>query len=275
MKTLKYFAAALVCGALAFSACSTNPGPEGGNEGGDIVVGGETEEAPDLDPVDGQVILAVYFEVAPCNDVVLAGQYTWNNGADVAAWDGNYAKFAAVNGSSHWYAVQIDRPAEGELAYGKGVQLDADGSFSWDYQWARNSITVIDGIFEELKDENEGEQQFVFNSESEVVYASASSWANNPCVDFPVAETAWIKHPWAGGEEWTWAEMTKTAEGTFTYEGIFGGNGANIALEEDGAAAWYELGAIEGSDAVVTGDNVVFTFVSTSGTRGTLSVAKK
>lgn len=75
----------------------------------------------------GQLCVCVYFEAEVCNDVVFAGSYNgWNTEP------ANMAKFAALPGFEGWYYVAVtDTCANIE---GKPVQLNADGSFTWDNQ---------------------------------------------------------------------------------------------------------------------------------------------
>ncbi|MCM1035362.1 MAG: hypothetical protein NC038_08335 [Paludibacter sp.] len=248
MKNVKLFAAALCLGAFALVGCN----PDNGKTGGDDIIiggGGNTETTqPEIDPIDGKVILAVHFLETPCNDVVLAGSYTWADGTTVANWDENYATFTAVEGAEGWYQVVIQAPAAGEFAYGKACQLAADGAFSWDYQWAKNSITVLDGLYEELKEENGGEQQFVFNAESTVVYAECKGWAMSPCVErelfASVTFNLTIPEAQEGGvylhgpfvdDSWNGIEMTKVDDThyTITVENLTEGTQYQYTLAAD------------------------------------------
>ena len=68
--------------------------------------------------------------------------------------------------------------------------------------------------------------------------------------------------------------MTKVADGVFEVEGIWGGNGFNIAETEDGADAWYPTDhanfSTEGDPAA--GDKVKVTFTSEKGNVGSIKV---
>lgn len=71
-------------------------------------------------------VLALYFDVAPCNDVVLAGSYNnWITDPD------SLAHFRRVEGFDGWYAVEV--PYANASINVKPAQLDNDGSFNWDY----------------------------------------------------------------------------------------------------------------------------------------------
>ena len=47
----------------------------------------------------------------------------------------------------------------------------------------------------------------------------------------------YIKNNWNGAEDWTWEEMTETAEGIYAYTGVWGGQGVNIntRMEDEGS----------------------------------------
>jgi len=83
----------------------------------------------------------------------------------------------------------------------------------------------------------------------------------------------YIKHPW-GGSDWTWQPMTKNGN-NYTYTGVWGGVGANInSSASDSGAEWYEKSKISGASSVSEGETVTFTFVSSNGPVGSLSVSK-
>lgn len=96
----------------------------------------------------------------------------------------------------------------------------------------------------------------------------------------PVEGVMFIKHPWGTGQDadWAWQEMTVDPNDAskFTYENAWGGVGCNINVAaDDGSAKWYPEADIEGAAGLTVGDAVVFTFISTDGKEGALSVAKK
>ena len=85
----------------------------------------------------------------------------------------------------------------------------------------------------------------------------------------------YIKHPWGSGSDdsWSWEPMRKSGN-SYTYTGLWGGVGANINTSaDDSGAEWYPASSINGASSVSVGDNVTFTFVSTNGNKGTLSVS--
>ena len=89
----------------------------------------------------------------------------------------------------------------------------------------------------------------------------------------PSASAFYIKHPWNNGS-WEWKKMSSSGNNTYTYTGIWGGVGANInTSSSDSGAEWYEASKISGASSLSTGTEVTFTFVSTNGNIGTLSVS--
>lgn len=93
----------------------------------------------------GQLCVCVYFEEQVCNDIVFAGSYNgW--ATDKPA---EMAKFEKVENFDGWYVVAVTD--ESEDIQGKPVQLQSDGTFSWDYQtgdvdsWQLVSGTVTIG----------------------------------------------------------------------------------------------------------------------------------
>jgi len=83
----------------------------------------------------------------------------------------------------------------------------------------------------------------------------------------------YIKHPWGGGD-WTWQLMSQNGS-SYTYTGLWGGSGANIntSADDNNTRKWYAESEIEGASSVSLGESVTFTFVSTDGPVGTLSVS--
>lgn len=175
----KFFLAMMAIATVAMVGCKKNPEPTptpGPTPGPDTTA---TDDMPEVEGIAGKVILVVNFEVAPCNDVVFAGNYNFGDGEE-ARWDGNYAKFEQVEGN--WYMVVIDAATDELEPEGKAVQLDGE-SFNWSYQWAKNSVTVLDGDGYEIIEENGGEQKFKFDASATVVFATSTGWATNPCAE--------------------------------------------------------------------------------------------
>ena len=85
----------------------------------------------------------------------------------------------------------------------------------------------------------------------------------------------YIKHPWGSGSDasWSWEPMKKNGN-NYTYTGLWGGVGANINTSaDDSGAEWYAASSISGASSLSIGDNVIFTFTSYDGPKGSLSVS--
>lgn len=234
MKLNKLMIAALALGAMTMVSCEKTQ-----NGGGDIVLPPQDTTAtvaqPEVDPVEGAIIIVAQFQAAPCNTVIFEGayaladgsSYNWSNdGATAAA-------FTAIDGFDGWYQATIYPNAAaddaGYLARGKAVQLQADGSFNWSGQWDRNSVTLIDGLVE-LGDENNGEQFLGFAETGVVVYITSTGWQTNPCVErevFPqvvfnleiqgdAQEAVYLHGPFVD-DAWNGVEMTRVDGNHFTY----------------------------------------------------------
>ncbi len=188
MKAFKYFMGALALCSLALVSCDDEEQKE-------PVINVELPAQPEIEAVEGAYVLVCQFEAAPCNDVVLAGSYQLMDG-QISNWSGEpAAKFEAIDKYPGWYKVVIKAlPAEdGTItAMGKPVQLKEDGTFSWDHQWARNSVELLDGICT-MTDENGGEIRIDMTAESTVVYVKSTGWATDPCAaTIPAGNHEWI-----------------------------------------------------------------------------------
>ena len=273
MKTNKLMLAAMLFGAVALVSCDKE------KENNDVVPPTPTPDpevtVPDLDPTEGKITLAIHFVAAPCNDVILAGSFA------EGAWDGTSLKMEAIKDFDGWYKAVITPIEANESGYtceAKPVQLQSDGSFSWDGQWygdGTNLVKILDGAGCELDyNESNGESQlkFLADAAGQVITAEAYGWKVNPCVELPVAEEAYIKHASAEeAENWVAEKMDKVSEGTFTHTFVYSDNGVNIGIDES-CTGWYPADEIEGLDATtMAGQKITVTFVSTSGTKGTLS----
>ena len=96
------------------------------------------------------LVVCLYFDVAPCNDVYFLGNYSgWSTDIN------KLKRFEPLPGFDGWYVVEI---AYMENAQGKPVQLDYTGTVNWDYQngdedaWiykGGNEATIVPGPFNE------------------------------------------------------------------------------------------------------------------------------
>ena len=281
MKFNKLFIAAVAFAAVAMVSCEKKPEP--------IVVPTDSTDVvvPDMPAIDapaaGKTTIAIYAEVCP-KGAYLVGNFEEHN------YDINYdgMSFEAVPGAENWYAITIDYAADLQV---KAIARpsDEDVPFSWSYQWGMNyDPTSAEPAIEDEKDnntiilagagtwayENRGEVKLTEVADGGVVFIWVKNWKTTPVVEAKKLETCWAKTNWDNASDWTWKEMTKVGDGVFEVEGIWGGNGFNIAETEDGADAWYPTDhanvTIEGEPAA--GDKVKVTFTSEKGNVGTLKI---
>lgn len=87
--------------------------------------------------------------------------------------------------------------------------------------------------------------------------------------------TYYIKHSWGSGADgdWSWQEMEKESNGTYSYAGLWGGTGANINTKPNSTGAlWFSRSDISGaSSSLSVGDKVRFYYLPE---KSTLSVIK-
>lgn len=84
----------------------------------------------------------------------------------------------------------------------------------------------------------------------------------------------YIKHSWGSGadSDWEWMQMEKESNGCYTYEGLYGGVGANINTKaDDNGALWFNRNSISGALELAVSDVVKFSYYPSS---KTLTVAK-
>lgn len=285
MKNLKFFFAALVCAAMTFVACDNGEDPIV-----PPVIGPQEKPAmPEVAEVEGAYVIVVQFQQKPCNDVILAGSYKLADGSQSAWGKEPAAKFEAIEGYDGWYKVVVypldaaenaGYDADGNkadfLLRGKPVQLTADGAFEWSYQWARNSVEVLDGDFI-LGDENGGEKfiGFTGSEESKVAYVTSTGWATDPCAaaipagngtfTICIADTAYVAEGATFSIAGNFAEnawnnsrvMTEVEKGKkYTWTGDYPENFQFKAIQTvDGADIWAE-----GDNAKFDGKTYEYTF---------------
>lgn len=125
-----------------------------------------------------QLCVCVYFEEQVCNDIVFAGTYnSW------ATTPEDMAKFVKVEGFEGWYAVAVTDASES--IEGKPVQLQSDGTFSWDYQTGDvDSWTLVSGTVS-IEPGYDGESNLKGYSKDEPVILISKYFKNHntPCVE--------------------------------------------------------------------------------------------
>lgn len=130
--------------------------------------------------VNNKIVLAVKFEEQVCNDVVFAGTYNnWKTDPS------SMLRFEPLDGHDNWYVVEVPY-ASG--AQGKPVQLQEDGTFSWDYQSGDVNAWIYQGG-------NKATITAGYENEADVAYPSAGAyiykvayWKNHniPCTPEPI-----------------------------------------------------------------------------------------
>ena len=127
------------------------------------------------------VVLALYFDVAPCNDVVLAGSYATDSMGNWIADPDQLAHFTRVEGFDGWYAAEV--PYANTSIIVKPVQLDNDGSFNWNYQAGDADAWIYKGGGQlSISSNYPGEADVTIPSLGAYIYELAY-WRNhvNPC----------------------------------------------------------------------------------------------
>lgn len=177
-------------------------------------------------------------------------KHPWGNGSD-SSWEW---KPMTKEGNNYTYT--------GEWG-GVGANINTTADDSGADWFAASSISGASGLSIGTS------VKFIYNPS-----ASSLSVEGNQGGGGGQQETSafYIKHPW-GGSDWTWQPMTKNGN-SYTYTGVWGGVGANInSSASDSGAEWYEKSKISGASSVYEGETVTFTFVSSNGPVGSLSVS--
>ena len=186
--------------------------------------------------------------------------------------------------SKRWVACTFDYASDMQI---KVLAIPSDDAVApgWSYQWGKNmdpendleedNVVVLEGSSaHEIELENQGQPKLKGLADNGVVYIEVKAWATTPIIEAKPLEEAWIKHPWNGGD-WTYQQMTKTADATFEYNCRYGANGVNIAGDANGGGEnWYpgdQITIVDGAE-LATGDSVKFVFVSEKMAVGKVSV---
>ena len=186
--------------------------------------------------------------------------------------------------SKRWVACTFDYASDMQI---KVLAIPSDDAVApgWSYQWGKNmdpendleedNVVVLEGSSAwEIELENQGQPKLKGLADNGVVYIEVKAWATTPIIEAKPLEEAWIKHPWNGGD-WTYQQMTKTADATFEYNCRYGANGVNIAGDANGGGEnWYpgdQITIVDGAE-LATGDSVKFVFVSEKMAVGKVSV---
>ena len=285
MKTMKFFAA-LFAVMMVFFACKPQNQPFDPNQGNNN--GGDTTNTPveELNipqvatPGAGKTTVVLYVpEDTPKGCYAVGTVNSW-------AEKNTDLMFTAVADADdeRWVACTFDYAEDMQL---KVLAIPSDDAVApgWSYQWGKNcdpendleedNVVVLEGSSAyEIELENQGQPKLKGLADNGVVYIQVKAWATTPIIEAKPLEEAWIKHPWNGGD-WTYQQMTKTADATFEYNCRYGANGVNIAGDANGGGEnWYpgdQITIVDGAE-LATGDSVKFVFVSEKMAVGKVSV---
>ena len=277
MKANKFMLAGMLVAALAMVGCEPKEPVTNPDQGGEEPI--EVEVPVINTPGAGKTTIAIYVPEDTPRGAYLVGSFNKYTISD------DSVSFTKVDGEERWYAATID--VEPSLLV-KAIARPSDESvaLAWSYQWGMNidpedkdckvtedHVILLQGAEAgSLVFENGGELKLSITADDAVIFIEVKEWKTTPIIPDVPAATAWMKHPF-DGTNWTWKEMTKTADATFTLAARYGNNGCNIAETEGGAENWIETITVEeGSEVPAKGDSVLFTFVSTKGNVGTVSM---
>ena len=203
------------------------------------------------------------------------------NGWDINNTDLMFTPVADAD-NERWVACTFDYAEDMQIKV-CAIPSDPTVALSWSYQWGKNmdpendlvedNVVILDGSTSGyLELENQGQPNLFGLENDGVVYIEIKDWATNPIIEPVPCETAAFKHPWGGGD-WVYREATKTAEGIFELNAIYGNNGVNIATDVTGADEfWYPTDQIEFVGDIAIGDSVNFKFISEKRTIGRMIV---
>ena len=148
----------------------------------------------------GQLCVCIQFLEEVCNDIVFAGSYNgWNT--DPA----NMEKFSPLPGFDGWYYVAVTDASES--IEGKPVQLQKDGSFSWDYQGGdvdaytvhAGTVDILPGYFGEC------DLKGYSTAEPVIMTCAYFKYHNTPCIEEIFHDyVVYLNAPFCAGEDGTW-----------------------------------------------------------------------
>lgn len=292
----KMFLAVMAIATIAMVSCKPNEEPVGPIPG---PTPGPTSEVPEIaKPADGYVTFAIQIpEGTECNGIAVKGttdNVNWTSTDQYLAADGTIAapeacaKFTAIPDFKNWYQVTIKlaaTPWEGTDDASAAVQnylagkicLIYKGDNGWQGQatdWAYIDSECTIAV------SKSGDGNFQINGTSGIVYVTIGGWQKSDCVVVPPRENFTVNVNIEGAvpagkmiftgtfDEKSWGdsdrEMTKVAEGKYTWTGTIPGSAFAckvFVLGEDGTQTWAE-----GSDFAVADDatspiEATFTFV--------------
>lgn len=286
----KLFLAMMAVATIALVGCTKDPEPTPTP----TPTPTPSAEKPELDGVDGSIVIAVYIPDGICKEVVIEGAFS-----ELEPGDGGYklaaaTKFTAIADYANWYKAVIAIPegTEDVTAYMGNCKMlltDEEGNIpsDWSSQWNSDKVTIDEASAAAamlVDDMGQKAMNFTADAVGAVVYLTIEGWQNKPCAAYGVATAAKIKAAnitavdGEGVEQnWQWADMEAKGNGVFTYTlTIDLANGDNFGCNigyvdgEEIVESWYPY---EG-DAFADGDRVQYTFTSENGPKGTVVVEK-
>ena len=201
------------------------------------------------------VVLALYFDVAPCNDVVLAGSYAQDETGGWIMDPDQLAHFTRVEGFDGWYAAEV--PYANTSITVKPVQLMSDGSFNWNYQAGDADAWIYKGGDQlSISSNYAGEADVTIPSLGAYIYELAY-WknGNTPCADKSHNYTIYLMAP----------QCETVQPGIYGELNNWGGTPMTLTSLGDRNAYVCQVTAAEGStfmfsDVKMGGDNGILYF---------------
>lgn len=139
------------------------------------------------------IVLCFQFDVAPCNDVVVAGTYRMDSLGNWITDPSQLVHMTPLAGFEGWYAAQI--PYSEYSVQAKPVQLSDVGAFNWDYQagdywihWGGNEAYIESGYNNEVNVYYESPGAYIY----EIPYWKNN---NNPCTSHTSTYTVLLSAP--------------------------------------------------------------------------------
>jgi hypothetical protein len=225
--------------------------------------------APEADVV---YVKSYAFKTNPCVDAVF-DQVTFNLTVEVPVKDGGTVYIVGDAFEKSW-----DQTAYPMTGSGSKWSITLPAIVGKEYKFCVNADWANDQMILDTEKDcivKAGNMKVDFTTMEPNVYGFMNFGVDSSmlCKEEVVEGVMYIK---CAGNGWTWTQMTVDPEDNtkFTYETTatdVNNIGANIGVSDAADGQWYPLEAGE----IAEGDAIVYTFVSTEGATGTLTVAKK
>ena len=225
--------------------------------------------APEADVV---YVKSYAFKTNPCVDAVF-DQVTFNLTVEVPVKDGGTVYIVGDAFEKSW-----DQTAYPMTGSGSNWTITLPAIVGKEYKFCVNADWANDQMILDTEKDcivKAGNMKVDFTTMEPNVYGFMNFGVDSSmlCKEEVVEGVMYIK---CAGNGWTWTQMTVDPDDNtkFTYETTatdVNNIGANIGVSDAADGQWYPLEAGE----IAEGDAIVYTFVSTEGATGTLTVAKK